>query len=126
MPLVWIVAPASVACCLVLMMGLPVENWIRFVVWLIIGLLLYLSYGVRRSSSGSELAPADRLRCLVKSDRALVALAGLLVVLGLILVVAMARGTLEAGSAHVIEACVLFALGAPFVFIGMRNLRKDC
>jgi len=125
-PLVWFVAPASVVCCLVLMMGLPVENWIRFVVWLVIGMLFYLSYGARRSSSGSELAATDRLRCLAKADRALVALAGLLVMGGVALATAMAMGGLETGSAHVVEACVLLGLGSPFVFIGMRNLRKDC
>ncbi|HKM90546.1 MAG TPA: amino acid permease [Candidatus Acidoferrales bacterium] len=124
-PVVWFVAPASVACCLVLMMGLPLESWIRFVVWLIIGMLFYLSYGARRSTSGSELAAADRLRGLAKADRALVALASLLVLAGLILAAAMARGSVEAGSTHVLEACVLVVLGAPFVSIGLRNLRKD-
>jgi len=124
-PLVWFVAPGSVLCCLVLMMGLPVENWIRFVVWLIIGMLLYLSYGARRSTSGAELAPADRLRGLAKADRALIGLAGFLLLLGLIVVAAIARGGLEADTAHISEAVVLLALGAPFVFIGVRNLRKD-
>jgi APA family basic amino acid/polyamine antiporter len=124
-PLVWFVAPASVACCLVLMMGLPVENWIRFVVWLVIGMLLYLSYGVRRSSSGAELIPADRLRTLVKADRALMALAGVLVLLGLILAVAMARGSVEVETAHIAEAAVLLALGVPFCVVGWKNLQKD-
>jgi len=124
-PMVWFVAPASVVCCLVLMMGLPVENWIRFIVWLVIGLLLYLSYGVRRSRSGSELAAEDRMRCLVQADRMLIWLAGLLVVLGVALVVAIVRGSLEADTAHISQAVVLLALGAPFVFIGLRNHRKD-
>ena len=124
-PLVWFVAPASVACCLVLMMGLPVENWIRFVVWLIIGMLLYLSYGARRSSSGLELAAADRLRGLRKADRALILLAGFLVLNGLLVVIAMATHNLEAGGSHMLEAFVLLAFGAPFLFLGLRNLRKD-
>ena len=124
-PLVWFVAPASVACCLVLMMGLPVENWIRFIVWLVIGLLLYLSYGARRSTSGAELAPADRLRGLAKADRALIALAGLLVLLGLLVVIEMARGAAPADTGHVSQAAVLLLLGAPFAYVGLRNLRKD-
>jgi len=88
-------------------------------------MLFYLSYGARRSSSGSELAPAERLRGLAKADRALVALASLLVLAGLILAAAIARGSVEAASSHVMEACVLVAVGAPFAFIGLRNLRKD-
>src|SRR5213595_3049358 len=35
--------------CLVLMLSLPVMTWIRFVVWLAIGLLIYFLYSVRHS-----------------------------------------------------------------------------
>jgi APA family basic amino acid/polyamine antiporter len=38
----------SVVCCLVLMMSLPLETWIRFVVWLGIGLVVYFSYSRKR------------------------------------------------------------------------------
>ncbi|MBV8827882.1 MAG: amino acid permease [Acidobacteriaceae bacterium] len=44
------VTPAiSVLCCLGLMLGLPLETWIRFVVWLIIGLGIYLTYSRKRT-----------------------------------------------------------------------------
>jgi APA family basic amino acid/polyamine antiporter len=36
--------------CLLLMAGLPIMNWIRFFVWMIIGLVLYYSYGRRNST----------------------------------------------------------------------------
>jgi APA family basic amino acid/polyamine antiporter len=36
---------ASVVFCLVLMASLTLENWIRFFVWLLIGLVIYLLYG---------------------------------------------------------------------------------
>jgi basic amino acid/polyamine antiporter, APA family len=39
----------SVACCAVLMLSLPLETWIRFVVWLVIGLFIYFGYGRKRS-----------------------------------------------------------------------------
>jgi basic amino acid/polyamine antiporter, APA family len=48
-PAVWIVAPLSVFFCFMLMAGLPVENWIRFVVWLAIGLVIYFAYSRRNS-----------------------------------------------------------------------------
>ena len=48
-PAVWLVAPVSILCCLVLMTGLPLENWVRFVVWLVIGLVIYFSYSRKRS-----------------------------------------------------------------------------
>jgi basic amino acid/polyamine antiporter, APA family len=41
---------ASVVCCFVLMASLTVENWVRFFVWLIIGLLVYHFYGRRHSA----------------------------------------------------------------------------
>ena len=44
------VMPAvSVVCCLILMLGLPLETWIRFVGWLVVGLVIYGIYSRKRS-----------------------------------------------------------------------------
>ncbi|MFZ0039636.1 MAG: amino acid permease C-terminal domain-containing protein, partial [Candidatus Acidiferrales bacterium] len=43
----------SIAFCFLLMMGLEIETWIRFFVWLAIGLVIYFSY----SRHHSEFAP---------------------------------------------------------------------
>jgi basic amino acid/polyamine antiporter, APA family len=48
-PLVPLFPAISIVCCVVLMMGLPLLTWIRFVVWLIIGLLIYFAYSRPRS-----------------------------------------------------------------------------
>jgi APA family basic amino acid/polyamine antiporter len=40
---------ASVASCGYLMASLPLETWLRFVVWLVLGLALYALYGRRHS-----------------------------------------------------------------------------
>jgi basic amino acid/polyamine antiporter, APA family len=48
-PFVWVVAPLSIAACVVTMAGLPREAWIRFVWWLAIGLAIYVVYGYRNS-----------------------------------------------------------------------------
>lgn len=57
-PFVNIVAPLSVFSCLILMMSLTVENWVRFVVWLAIGLAIYFFYSRHRSAlrDGAEAA----------------------------------------------------------------------
>src|SRR5208283_1812155 len=37
--------------CLYLMTGLPFDTWMRLVVWLVLGLIIYFSYGIKRASS---------------------------------------------------------------------------
>jgi APA family basic amino acid/polyamine antiporter len=48
-PLVWLVAPLGAAACIFVMVGLPGSAWVRFSVWLAIGLALYALYGYRHS-----------------------------------------------------------------------------
>jgi basic amino acid/polyamine antiporter, APA family len=48
-PAVYFVAPAGAASSLFLMFGLPLDTWIRFVVWLVIGLLVYAVSGATHS-----------------------------------------------------------------------------
>jgi len=45
------IAPViTILTCILLMAGLPIMNWIRFFVWMIIGLVLYSLYGSRKST----------------------------------------------------------------------------
>ena len=44
-PLVPLVPALGIVFCLLLMFSLPVENWVRLVVWLLIGFAIYFSYG---------------------------------------------------------------------------------
>ena len=48
-PLVPFVPLLSIGCCLLLMMGLPLLTWIRFFVWLAIGLAVYYMFGRKHS-----------------------------------------------------------------------------
>ena len=48
-PLVPLVPVLGIASCLLLMFSLPSENWIRLVVWLVIGLGIYFGYGRHHS-----------------------------------------------------------------------------
>jgi APA family basic amino acid/polyamine antiporter len=53
----------TILTCLLLMAGLPITNWIRFVVWLIIGLVLYNLYGRRHSqlsNANMQAAPKGK------------------------------------------------------------------
>jgi APA family basic amino acid/polyamine antiporter len=51
-PWVPVVPLLSILSCLVLMASLPVETWVRFVVWLAIGLSIYIGYSRHRSEFG--------------------------------------------------------------------------
>src|SRR5579884_1927663 len=48
-PLVPLTPILSILCCFLLMAGLPLETWIRFVLWLVIGLVIYRLYSAGRS-----------------------------------------------------------------------------
>jgi APA family basic amino acid/polyamine antiporter len=48
-PLVWLVAPLGAGACLFVMFGLPPVAWVRFGVWMVIGIAIYAFYGARHS-----------------------------------------------------------------------------
>ena len=48
-PFVWPVTLLSTAACLFIMIGLPRQAWERFAIWLVLGLLIYFSYGYWKS-----------------------------------------------------------------------------
>jgi APA family basic amino acid/polyamine antiporter len=48
-PLVWFTAPGGILSALYLMWYLPLRTWIRLVVWLAIGMVIYFGYGRSRS-----------------------------------------------------------------------------
>ncbi|HYN09108.1 MAG TPA: amino acid permease [Vicinamibacterales bacterium] len=48
-PFVWLVAPLGAAACVFIMQGLPPQAWTRFGWWLLIGIVLYFTYGYRNS-----------------------------------------------------------------------------
>lgn len=53
-PLFPITPILGIALCLLLMFSLPFENWLRLGVWLILGLVLYFSYGRRNSRLAND------------------------------------------------------------------------
>ena len=54
-PVVYLVAPLGVAVNLAMMAFLPLDTWFRLVIWLALGLCIYLAYGHRYSRMGHEL-----------------------------------------------------------------------
>jgi APA family basic amino acid/polyamine antiporter len=54
-PWIWFVAPAGALSALALMAALPWPTWRRLLVWFAIGMVVYFSYGVRRSRLAQPL-----------------------------------------------------------------------
>ena len=48
-PWIWFVAPAGALSALALMLALPWPTWRRLLIWFVIGIVVYFSYGVRHS-----------------------------------------------------------------------------
>jgi APA family basic amino acid/polyamine antiporter len=51
---VWIVAPGCVITCFALMYYLTPITWIRFGIWMVIGLVFYFVYGYRNSELAKQ------------------------------------------------------------------------
>lgn len=54
-PLVYVLAPLGIIVNLIMMLFLPLETWIRLVVWLVIGLFIYFGFSYGHSLLGETL-----------------------------------------------------------------------
>jgi APA family basic amino acid/polyamine antiporter len=52
-PAIWFTGPMGVITAVALMGTLPLDTWIRLIVWMIVGLVIYFVYGARHSVLGS-------------------------------------------------------------------------
>ena len=48
-PFVWVVAPLGALACIYVMTGLPTTAWVRFGIWMAVGMVFYFAYGYRNS-----------------------------------------------------------------------------
>ncbi|MFG3442101.1 amino acid permease [Nonomuraea sp. NPDC047897] len=53
-PMVPLLPILSVLACLYLMLNLPVETWLRFLIWMVLGAVLYFAYGYRHSRAARQ------------------------------------------------------------------------
>jgi basic amino acid/polyamine antiporter, APA family len=116
----------SVICCTVLMASLTVENWIRFFLWLVIGMFLYLSYGIRRSSAGAESAGGERRSLALLADRWLLGLSAAVALCGVALAAAIVGGYFRPDAFHIAATAVTALWGAGFGWVAFRHYRGDC
>jgi len=53
----WLVGGTGAATCLLLMIGLPLDTWLRMIIWLVIGFIIYFAYGRKHSTLAAGDAP---------------------------------------------------------------------
>jgi basic amino acid/polyamine antiporter, APA family len=58
-PAVWFTAPMGVITAVLLMATLPLDTWIRLIVWMAVGLVIYFVYGIHHSVLGTRNAGAN-------------------------------------------------------------------
>jgi APA family basic amino acid/polyamine antiporter len=54
-PFLFVFGPLGIVVNLIMMLFLPLDTWIRLVVWLVLGLVIYFSYGIWNSIVGQRL-----------------------------------------------------------------------
>ena len=59
-PLVPLTPILGIGCCIYLMTGLPKDTWMRLLIWMAIGLLIYFVYGIRKSALRSAAPDAPK------------------------------------------------------------------
>ena len=59
-PGVWVIAPLAILACLWLMLNLTVLTWLRFVVWMVIGVVIYFAYSRRHSLLGKRQSGVEQ------------------------------------------------------------------
>lgn len=116
-PFVPFVPILGMAISLCMMVSLPIATWYRLVIWLLIGLCIYWTYGVRNSAVAKAMDPARQRSCLINADRSLLMLGLLLVIAGLTFTRALDFDSLEQG--------VVAVWGAVTVLIAGRNYSLD-
>ena len=114
-PFVPLVPILGIAVCLFMMVFLPLDTWIRLIVWMMIGFDLYLYYGMKNSVLNQ--AGFD-----IKSYKT-VALSGLGMVIALVVIAFIHHSDPKVDDAYLFYFSIIFALIHTVIY-GLNYLKK--
>jgi APA family basic amino acid/polyamine antiporter len=60
-PLVPLVPVLGAGICLIQMYSLPFDTWLRLIIWMALGLLIYFTYGIRKSQLRNSVSAKSDL-----------------------------------------------------------------
>jgi len=63
-PLVPLIPILGVAACLFMMLFLPLDTWLRLIIWMLVGIDVYFAYGAKNSKLAKELGSVSNLKPL--------------------------------------------------------------
>jgi APA family basic amino acid/polyamine antiporter len=114
-PLVPLVPILGVAACLFMMLFLPLDTWLRLIIWMLIGMDVYLLYGAKNSHLGRENASKDGLKPLF--------ITGLSLSLLLAIVGVLHHTTLEPGADDTILFwCSIVIAAVHLIYYGYKSV----
>jgi APA family basic amino acid/polyamine antiporter len=117
-PLVPLVPILGIATCLFMMVFLPLDTWIRLIVWMMVGFDVYLFYGMRYSKLNGGL--------FTNKSYKTVSVTGLGMTVLLIVVALLHHSMAETDDTILFNFSIAFAvLHFIIYFITMRRGRKD-
>ena len=107
-PLVPLIPILGVFTCLFMMVFLPLDTWIRLIVWMMIGMDVYLFYGMRKSHLNRNSFDGQSYK--------IVSLTGLGLVVLLLAVAVMHHNTAETNDSTMLYFCVIFSIVQLVIF----------
>jgi amino acid transporter len=114
-PMVWPVCLLSAAGCVFIMIGLPHQAWVRFGIWLVIGLHLYFCYGLEHSAYREMADPRKRVNVFLVGAWIVVAVVDFLGIVGSLSPGARTFAFRSGLSAMWARVASLLAVGRPWV-----------
>jgi APA family basic amino acid/polyamine antiporter len=116
-PWVPLVPILGVASCLFMMLFLPLDTWLRLIIWMLIGIDVYLMYGAGNSHLGKLNASKDGLKPLYITG---ISLALLLAIVGVLHHTTLSEGQDDT----VLFWCSIVIAAVHLVFYGWRSVRN--